>query len=289
MRWEGREKSRNVEDHRGKSMKRVAGGIGIGTILMLGLALFFGGDVGQILNQVATQSQQGQSQIQQSGAQPGNRADDALAEFVGVVLKDTEDVWNKIFAEQLGQRYREPKLVIFDGQIGSACGHASAATGPFYCPGDEKVYIDLSFYKQLRDRFKAPGDFAMAYVVAHEVAHHVQKLLGYTDFVHSKKGRVSQKEYNDLSVRLELQADYLAGVWARYGHEMNGFLEEGDIDEALNAAHAIGDDRIQKQSQGYVVPDSFTHGTSEQRARWFTKGVQNGTLKGGDTFNARVL
>ncbi|MEO0473073.1 MAG: neutral zinc metallopeptidase, partial [Bacteroidota bacterium] len=185
--------------------------------------------------------------------------------------------------------YRKPKLVIFDGQVASACGYASSATGPFYCPGDEKMYIDLSFYRQLKERFKAPGDFAMAYVVAHEVGHHVQNLLGYTDFVDSKRGRIPKAQQNQLSVRLELQADFLAGVWAHHTHKNTGILEKGDIEEALRAANAIGDDNLQRQAQGYVVPESFTHGTSEQRMRWFMKGWETGDLRQGDTFNARSL
>jgi predicted metalloprotease len=205
-----------------------------------------------------------------------------------VVLKETEDVWNPIFQQQLGRKYQEPILVLFDGSVRSACGAASSATGPFYCPGDNKLYIDLSFYRELSQKFGAPGDFAMAYVVAHEVAHHVQNLLGITSQVQSQNGRISQTAYNDLSVRLELQADFLSGVWAR-NVQQKGLLEEGDIEEALRCAHAIGDDRIQKQARGYVVPDSFTHGTSEQRMRWFKKGFMTGDINQGDTFNTRDL
>ncbi len=285
MRWQGRQGSDNVDDRRGRSVGKVAGGIGIGTILLIGFALFFSDNPGRVINQIQQQNQQAQYQNQRNaGAQPGNREDDALAQFVSVTLKDTEDVWNKIFREQLGKRYQEPKLVLFDHQVASACGHASSATGPFYCPGDHQLYIDLSFYQELKTRFKAPGDFAMAYVVAHEAAHHVQNLLGITRQVQSQRGRISQKAYNELSVRMELQADFLAGVWAHHAHKMNNILEEGDLEEALNAAHAIGDDRIQKQSKGYVVPDSFTHGTSEQRMRWFTKGLKTGDINQGDTF-----
>ncbi len=286
MRWEGREGSQNVEDQRRKKMVRTgAAGIGIGTIALVLLMTFLGeGDsASRMLEQAQQQSQQQQQQQQHTGGT--SAADDELAAFVSVVLKDTEDIWNRLFREQLGQEYQEPRLVLFNGEVRSACGFASAATGPFYCPGDQKLYIDLSFYQDLKRRYNAPGDFAMAYVVAHEVAHHVQFLLGITQEVHKKKGRISEKEYNKLSVRMELQADFLAGVWAHHAHKMKNILEEGDIQEALNAAHAIGDDRIQKQARGYVVPDSFTHGTSEQRMRWFTKGIKTGDLRMGDTFD----
>ncbi len=285
MRWQGRQGSRNVEDRRGMSAGRVAGGVGIGTLVLAVLIYFLGGDPSQVVNNAARNAQQ---QQQQRPAQTSQQ-DDQLAQFVSVVLKDTEDVWNRLFPEQVGKRYQEPNLVLFSGQVASACGHASAATGPFYCPGDSKLYIDLSFYQELKQKFEAPGDFAMAYVVAHEVAHHVQNQLGITQQVQSQRKRMSQKEYNQLSVRLELQADFLAGVWAHHAHKMKNILEEGDVEEALNAAHAIGDDRIQKKSRGYVVPDSFTHGTSEQRMRWFMKGLKTGDMKQGDTFAARTL
>jgi len=224
---------------------------------------------------------------------PGERRatspeEDELAEFVSVVLADTEDVWNKLFSEE-GQSYREPKLVLFTGQVQSACGFASAAVGPFYCPGDETVYIDLQFYDELRRKFGAPGDFAQAYVIAHEIGHHVQKQLGITSKVDAMRGRVSQEEFNQLSVRLELQADFFAGVWAHHAQRMQQILEPGDINEALQAAGAIGDDRLQKQAQGYVVPESFTHGTSEQRERWFRRGFESGDMAQGDTFNAANL
>jgi len=197
-------------------------------------------------------------------------------------------VWNQQFA-QLGANYREPTLVIFSGSDRSACGFASAATGPFYCPADEKVFIDLTFYNQLKRRFRAPGDFAMAYVIAHEVGHHVQKQLGITEQVHNMRGRVSQAEYNDMSVRMELQADFFAGLWAHHAQRMNNILEAGDLEEAMRAANAIGDDRLQMESQGYVVPDAFTHGTSEQRMRWFRKGYESGDFDQGDTFRTRNL
>ena len=234
------------------------------------------------------QQQQAQQQQQTTQTQ-ANDGNDELAQFVSVVLKDTEDIWNTQFREQLGKTYVEPTLVLFSDKVQSACGFASAATGPFYCPADSKLYIDLSFYQQLRDRFKAPGDFAMAYVVAHEVAHHVQNLLGLTRQVSSQRGRVPEKQYNDLSVRLELQADFLAGVWAHHAQKTKKILQEGDIEEALTAANAIGDDKIQMESRGYVVPDSFTHGTSDQRMRWFMKGFRTGDLTQGDTFGAREL
>ena len=278
MRWQGRKGSDNIEDRRGGGRgRRVGTRLGIGSVIIIILALLMGENPAQMLQQFGGDSAPAQT------TQTHNDTDE-LTQFVSVVLKDTEDVWNKLFREQLGREYREPTLVIFDGQTRSACGFASAATGPFYCPGDQKLYIDLSFYRDLRDRFKAPGDFAMAYVVAHEVAHHVQFLLGITRQVDSQRGRISKKAQNELSVKLELQADFLSGVWAHHAHKMKNILQEGDIQEALNAAHAIGDDRIQKQSRGYVVPDSFTHGTSEQRMRWFTKGIKSGDLSQGDTF-----
>jgi len=196
-----------------------------------------------------------------------------------VVLADTEDTWNAVFRDRYGRGYQQPELVLFSGAVPSACGFAQSAMGPFYCPRDHRVYIDLSFYRELKERFGAPGDFAQAYVIAHEVGHHVQKLLGYSQRVHSQKGRVSQTEYNHLSVRLELQADFLAGVWAHHAQKTKKILQPGDIDEALRAANAIGDDRLQRQSRGYVVPDAFTHGTSSQRARWFRLGFETGNFK----------
>lgn len=204
------------------------------------------------------------------------------------MLAETEDTWHKIFSD-LGENYREPKLVLFTGSVQSACGTAGASTGPFYCPSDEKLYIDLSFYDELQKRFKAPGDFAMAYVIAHEVGHHIQNLLGTMDKMNQLRSRLSEEDYNKYSVRLELQADFYAGVWAHYTDKSKGLLEEGDLDEAINAASAVGDDRIQKQSQGYVVPESFTHGTSEQRKRWFYKGFTTGDIRQGDTFGTDNL
>jgi predicted metalloprotease len=211
-----------------------------------------------------------------------------LARFVSVVLADTEKVWTEQF-RRMGETYRVPQLVLFSGRVSSACGLASSATGPFYCPGDQKVYVDLSFYEELKEQFDAPGDFAQAYVIAHEVGHHVQKLLGITDQVDAMRGRVSKQQENELSVRLELQADFLAGMWAHHAEKNWKILEAGDVEEALNAATAIGDDRIQQRTQGHVVPDSFTHGSSAQRLRWFRKGLQTGDFKQGDTFSAKEL
>ena len=286
MRWEGREGSRNVEDRRGRNMKRVGGGIGIGTIIVVIAAILMGEDPGKVLSSAAQQSQGQQTQTRDY--QPSAQEQE-LAQMVSVVLKETEDVWYDIFRSQLGREYEPTVLVLFSGSDRSACGFAQAATGPFYCPADKKVYIDLSFYDELRKRFKAPGDFAMAYVVAHEVAHHVQNLLGITRQMDAQRGRVSKTQMNDLSVRLELQADFLAGVWAHHAHLKSSFLERGDIEEAMRAAAAIGDDRIQMQSRGYVVPESFTHGTSEQRMRWLRKGLETGDINQGDTFSARYL
>ena len=211
-------------------------------------------------------------------------ADNERAKFVKVVLGYTEDVWNDIFSNQ-GNSYRYPTLVLFRNNVESACGFAGAATGPFYCPGDEKLYIDLSFYQELQDRFSAPGDFAMAYVVAHEVGHHIQKLLGISEKMERRREQLSENEYNKYSVMMELQADFFAGVWANHAEKMKNILERGDIEEALNAANAIGDDRLQKQGQGYIVPESFTHGTSKQRMYWFKKGFDTGDMRQGDTFN----
>jgi predicted metalloprotease len=255
---------------------KMAIGGGIGGVIVLILSLLFGGNPGEILN----------TGVSQQTSQPGtNPEQDKQAQFVGVVLQDTEDVWNKLFAEQLNKDYQEPRLVIFSGTDQSGCGTATAASGPFYCPLDEKVYIDLSFYDQLQRRFQAPGDFAMAYVIAHEVGHHIQNQLGIAEQVRASQRNLGKSEANDLSVRLELQADFLAGVWAHHAQQMKNILESGDIEEALRAANAIGDDRLQMESQGYVVPDAFTHGTSEQRMHWFKKGYQTGDISQGDTFN----
>ncbi|MEM9835925.1 MAG: neutral zinc metallopeptidase [Bacteroidota bacterium] len=278
MRWQGRKGSDNIDDRRGggggrSTGRRAAGGVGIGSIIVVILAMIFGFNPSTLLNILGSGGGAAPAPVETT---PGDQPTDQLGQFVSVVLKETEDVWNKKFPQNFNTRYREPTLVLFQGKVSSACGYASAATGPFYCPADQKVYIDLSFYDQLRTRFKAPGDFAMAYVIAHEVGHHVQNLLGYSSQVQRARSRVSKTEANQLSVRLELQADYLAGVWAHYADRTANILEEGDIEEALRAANAIGDDTIQKQSQGYVVPDSFTHGTSEQRRNAFTAGYRSG-------------
>jgi len=280
MLWKGRRESSNVEDRRGRAPKVILGG-GIGTVILVLAIYFLGGDPTQILNNSQLNNSQTTSSYQ------GTEEENELAQFVSVVLAETEDVWTELFRKE-GANYTHPKLVLYSKSVQSACGFAGAATGPFYCPGDNNLYIDLSFFDELQQRFKAPGDFAMAYVVAHEVGHHVQTLLGITEKVMSLRSRLSEKEFNKYLVRFELQADYLAGVWAHYVKRMN-LLEEGDIDEALNAASAVGDDRIQNSTQGYVVPDSFTHGTSEQRKQWFYKGFRSGDLNGGDTFNAENL
>lgn len=281
MRWKGRRESSNVEDRRGgRSSKGVVGG-GIGTVIIILAIYFLGGDPTQLLNT---------SQLDNSNttsSYEGTAKENELAQFVSVVLAETEDVWSELFSKE-GANYEYPKLVLYSGSVQSACGFSSAATGPFYCPGDYKLYIDLSFYDELQSKFNAPGDFAMAYVVAHEVGHHIQTLLGINEKIMSLRSRLDEKEFNKYLVRLELQADYLAGVWAHYADRTN-LLEEGDLDEALNAASAVGDDRIQKSMQGYVVPESFTHGTSEQRRRWFNKGYRSGNLSEGDTFNAENL
>jgi predicted metalloprotease len=282
MRWRGERQSSNIEDRRGLSVGRVAVGGGLGTIVVLVLALLFGINPQNLLEQLPENPQQ---EVQSS--RPQNTEEEELKQFVGVVLAKSEDVWNEVFRKN-GRQYREPTLVLFTDQVRSACGIAGAAVGPFYCPGDEKVYIDLSFYEQLRRQFKAPGDFAQAYVIAHEVGHHVQKLLGISDRVDAMQRGASEVEANQLSVRLELQADFFAGVFARYVQNQ-GVLDAGDIEEALQAASAVGDDQIQRRTTGYVVPDSFTHGTSEQRLRWFRKGYESGDVRQGDTFNARDL
>lgn len=281
----GRRKSSNVEDRRGMSAGKIGGGLGgIGIIIALIFTLLNGGDAGDVLDTVSKSITQNGSPTEEYTP---TAQEEELAEFVSVVLADTEDVWQNLFKKE-GIDYQNPTLVLFTDSVNSGCGYQSAAVGPFYCPADYKLYIDLSFYEELKNRFQAPGDFAMAYVVAHEVGHHVQTLLGYSQQVHQLNGKVSQAEYNEQVKRLELQADYLAGVWAHYVQN-EGYLEAGDFEEALTAANAIGDDTLQLEAQGYVVPESFTHGTSEQRMRWFKKGYENGTLQGGDTFNAANL
>ena len=288
MRWEGQRESENVEDERasgGGGRGRIAIGGGIGGVIIVVAYLLLGGDPRALLD-----SQQSVSVSEQSSApyNQGAPPTDRLGRFVSVVLADTEDAWHSIF-RQMGREYEEPKLVLFTSQTRTGCGFASTASGPFYCPEDRRVYIDLRFYRTLQERFGAPGEFAQAYVIAHEVGHHVQNLFGITDKVQAAHGRVSQSEYNQLSVRLELQADFLAGVWARFADRTKQIVESGDIESALRAATAIGDDTLQRRSQGYVVPDSFTHGTSEQRVRWFRRGYETGDLRQGDTFSARDL
>ncbi len=283
MLWQGRQGSSNVDDRRRISGGGLVAGGGILGVIILVLNLFLGnGDASQ-LPEVIQNSGNAQSMSPQAQA-----ADDQRAEFVKVVLKDTEDIWTKLFREQ-GKQYEYPTLTLFRDRIQSGCGGASAASGPFYCPADQKLYIDLAFYQELSERFKAPGDFAMAYVVAHEVGHHIQTSLGTSQKVSQLRQRLSEKEYNKYSVMLELQADFYAGVWAHYEKNDKNVLEEGDIDEALNAANAIGDDRLQKESQGTVVPDAFTHGTSQQRMYWFRKGFQSGDMTQGNTFEAADL
>ena len=279
MLWQGRRQSSNVEDRRGMSAGGLAVGGGvIGVIAIILNLLFGGGDISQIPELMPGQ-QPGQDQMSPTAS----AEDDERASFVKVVLAETEDVWNNIFQQQ-GANYQEPTLVLFRNAVQSGCGTASSASGPFYCPGDQKLYIDLSFYEELQSRFQAPGDFAMAYVVAHEVGHHIQTLLGTSGKVARARQQLSESEYNKLSVKLELQADFYAGVWAHFANRAK-ILEAGDIEEALNAANAIGDDRLQREAQGTVVPDAFTHGTSAQRMYWFKKGFETGDPSQGDTFS----
>ncbi|RYY96494.1 MAG: metalloprotease [Chitinophagaceae bacterium] len=282
MLWQGRRESGNVEDRRGVSGGGIAAGGGILGVIALVLNFLLGGGSGGGDGQMAPLPGQTRQVSTEQRA-----AEDQLASFVKVVLADTEDVWGQLF-QRAGQRYPAPTLVLFTDRVQSGCGYASAQSGPFYCPADQKVYVDLAFYNELRNRFGGGGDFAMAYVVAHEVGHHIQTLMGTSEKMAQMRGRVSEAEYNQYSVRMELQADFFAGVFAHY-QKGKGYLEEGDIEEALRAANAIGDDNIQKQSQGYVVPESFTHGTSEQRMRWFKKGFETGDINQGDTFNTNSL
>ena len=290
MKWQGNRESDNVEDRRGGSGLpggfRIGGGrgIGLGTIaIALVAAWIFGINPLTVLSLLG-----GGGGAPQTQSVPATRppADDQMAKFVSVVLADTEDVWREVFSKA-GKSYREPKLVLFRGAIPTACGTGQSAMGPFYCPGDEKVYIDLDFYETLKSRMGAPGDFAQAYVIAHEVGHHVQHLLGITDKVDSMRGRISQAQANALSVRLELQADCFAGVWGHHADRARQVLEQGDIEEGLNAASRIGDDTLQKKSQGQVVPESFTHGSSQQRVSWFKRGLQGGNLQQCETFETR--
>jgi hypothetical protein len=329
MRWRGQRQSQNVEDRRGQrrgfgfpfpggrgggfrfpsrgGSPRRGGGIGIvGVLVVVGLMLFFGIDPSVLMQGGGSgggarfpditmpQQRPDATRFPQGGGQasdiqrPKTGSDDDLKNFVAVVLATTEDSWEHIF-KGFGQRYRDPKLVLFTGSVQSACGTGMAAMGPFYCPGDEKVYIDLDFYRELKNKFRAPGDFAQAYVIAHEVGHHVQNQLGIADKVSSARRRMGRAESNALQVRMELQADCFAGIWAHQMQADKGLIERGDIDEAIRAAGAIGDDHIQKRTQGYVVPDSFTHGSSDQRVRWFRRGYENGNLKLCDTFNSENL
>ena len=299
MKWKGKRQSSNVDDRRGQSGSgRRSGGLNpmlLGPLIKLlfsktGLiivGIFLAGSLltgNNPLSLLGNFFGGGESQTQSSVPYKGTPEDNELAAFSGVILANTEDVWNGLI-----DKYREPTLVLFTGSVASACGSASSATGPFYCPGDEKLYLDLSFFDDMARKLNAPGDFAQAYVIAHEVGHHIQKITGITDKVQKLRGELSKKEYNRYSVRLELQADFLAGVWAHHSQQMTQMMEDGDLEEALNAAFAIGDDRLQKQSTGRVVPDSFTHGTSAQRIKWFKKGFESGDLAQGDTFNANPL
>jgi uncharacterized protein len=277
MLWRGRTGSSNVEDRRGMGGLVAGGGI-VGLVIYL-ITSFLGGDPGQL----PQMTQQGAPLSAEEQA-----AEDTMAQFVSVVLSETEAAWEHILSQN-GMQYSKPTLVLFRDQVQSGCGTAGSSSGPFYCPADRKLYIDLSFYEELRNRFKASGDFAMAYVIAHEVGHHIQKLLGTEEKVSRLRHQLSEKEYNTYSVRVELQADYYAGVWAHYADKQNHIIEAGDIEEALNAASAVGDDNIQKQSQGYIVPDAFTHGTSEQRRHWFELGYKYGDLEHGNTFGEESL
>ncbi|MEL6384017.1 MAG: neutral zinc metallopeptidase [Cyanobacteria bacterium J06626_18] len=280
MKWAKGRRSTNIEDRRGRGVSRgvAVGGGGLGMIVLALIVMLLGGDPMVVLQQA------GQAPVANEPApRPAN--EEQLADFVSVVLADTEDTWNVLFQQQFGEDYPEPTLVLFSGQVDSACGFAQAAMGPFYCPADQKVYIDLSFYDDLKTRHQAPGDFAQAYVIAHEVGHHIQNVLGISGQVQRAKQQVSQVEANQLSVRLELQADCLAGVWANHAEKTRDILEQGDIEEALNAASAIGDDRLQREAIGRITPDSFTHGSSEQRVRWFSTGIQTGDINQCDTFS----
>jgi len=284
MRWERGRRSDNIEDRRGMrvSGRGLAGG-GIGAIVLALVAMYFGVDPSVVLNQAGTLAPA--QQEQQATFSP---EEERLKEFMSVVLADTEDVWGTLF-QGSGQRYQQPKLVLFSGAVESACGFAEAAMGPFYCPADQKLYLDMSFFNELAQRHDAPGDFAQAYVVAHEVGHHVQTLLGVSEQVHTTRQRVGEIEGNALQVRMELQADCFSGVWAHHAHKQRQILEPGDTEEALAAAAGVGDDRLQKHARGHVVPDSFTHGSSEQRMRWFSRGLQSGNPGQCDTFKAARL
>lgn len=286
MQWRGRRQSGNVDDQRGSGGGGgfgglpIKGGLGL-VIVVVVISLITGKNPLSLLQSLPLEDG---TSISQTAPYESTAEEEELTQFVKVVLADTEDVWHKLMPD-----YREPTLVLFSGTVQSGCGNADASSGPFYCSEDEKLYIDLVFYQELKNRFNAPGDFAQAYVIAHEVGHHVQHILGITNKVHAARSEMSEGEYNELSVRLELQADFLAGVWAHHANELNDIIEQGDFEEAINAASAIGDDTLQKQFQGRVTPDSFTHGTSEQRVRWFTKGYKTGDTAQGDTFNTEDL
>ncbi len=281
MKWKGRRTSSNVQDRRGMGASRGVVGGGIGTIVIALIIFFLGGDPSALLNDNSFVQPNAPSEYVQSDEE------NELYEFASVVLAETETVWDNLFDEQ-GLQYEYPQLIIYNDSVQSACGSATSQVGPFYCPGDNSVYIDLSFYEDLKRDFNAPGDFAFAYVIAHEVGHHVQNQLGISEQVMSLRGKMPEAEFNKYMVRLELQADYFAGVWAHYVERAN-LLERGDIQEALNAASGVGDDRIQSEAWGYVIPDKFTHGTSEQRMRWFNKGFESGTIEDGNTFEAKEL
>jgi predicted metalloprotease len=284
MRLDEERESGNVEDRRGMRVSRTAVGGGVGTLLLVLAALYLGVDPRLLLTEAPT-SERTAGEI---STQPRPAEENRLADFVSKVLANTEDTWQELFRRG-GKTYREPKLVLFTGAVESACGFAQAAAGPFYCPEDQKVYIDLGFYREMRERFRAPGDFAQAYVIAHEVGHHVQNLLGISEKVQAARARGSQAQANRLSVRLELQADCFAGVWAHHAEKARHILEEGDLEEGLRAASAIGDDRLQRQTKGVVVPDSFTHGSSEQRVRWLRVGIETGDVNRCNTFQAADL
>lgn len=288
MRWEGGRESTNVEDRRGMSVGRGVIGGGIGTVVIAVIAMFLGVDPRIVLQDTGQLAPQQAEAPHERAHRSTDPEEERRKQFVSVVLADTEDVWTGIFAGG-NARYQVPKLVLFTGSVQSACGHAQAAMGPFYCPGDRKVYIDLSFYRDMTEKLGAPGEFAQAYVIAHEVGHHVQNLLGIADKVHAARQRSSEARANQLSVRMELQADCFAGVWANHADRARQILEAGDIEAGLNAAAAIGDDRLQKQGQGYVVPESFTHGSSEQRVKWFRRGIESGSVKSCDTFGRGAI
>ena len=289
MRWQGGRESENIEDRRGVPPVRVAAvGGGAGTVLFVVVALLLGADPKDLLRLVQNNPNVAAPQPAPQGA-PGKGVDDEGKKFVSVVLGETEDVWTDLFQE-MGKTYRKPTLVLFNDKVSTeGCGFASSAVGPFYCPGDAKVYLDLGFFDELRDRFSAPGEFAEAYVIAHEIGHHVQNLLGVSRQTEEARRRLDKAEANALSVRVELQADFYAGVWAHHAQKMKNILEPGDLESALKAATAIGDDSLQKEAQGYVVPDSFTHGTSQQRVRWFRRGFETGDVHQGNTFEAEEL